>query len=135
MRNFKMILEYDGAAYCGWQRQQNGISIQQVLEEAVAQIIGEKVSIIASGRTDAGVHALNQVASFQAQSSLPVNKIFLGVNSVLPEDIVVKDLQEAPPDFNALKDAKGKVYVYRIRNQRLRPVLGRQYYLVCPFSS
>ncbi|MEN6508617.1 MAG: tRNA pseudouridine(38-40) synthase TruA [Smithella sp.] len=128
MRNFKMILEYDGTAYCGWQRQKNGISIQQILEEAVAQITGEQVSIIASGRTDAGVHAIHQVASFKAQIPLPVNKIFLGVNSVLPEDIVVKDLLEAPPDFNALKNAKGKVYVYRIRNQRLRPVLGRQYF-------
>ena len=127
MRNFKITLEYDGAAYCGWQRQQNGISIQQILEEAMERIIGERVSIIASGRTDAGVHALNQVASFKAQTALAVNKIFLGVNSVLPDDIVVKDAQEAPPDFNALKDAKGKVYVYRIRNQRLRPVLGRQY--------
>ena len=123
-----MIIEYDGAAYCGWQRQLNGVSIQQVVEDAVAQIIGEKVSIIASGRTDAGVHALNQVASFQSHSLLSVNKIFLGVNSVLPEDIVVKDLQEAPSDFNALRDAKGKVYVYRIRNQHVRPVLGRQYY-------
>jgi tRNA pseudouridine38-40 synthase len=128
MRNFKMILGYDGAAYCGWQRQLNGISIQQVLEDAVTQIISEKVSIIASGRTDAGVHALNQVASFQSHSLLPVNKMFLGINSVLPEDIVVKDLQEAPPGFNALKDAKGKVYIYRIRNQCVRPVLGRQYY-------
>ncbi|MEE9912432.1 MAG: tRNA pseudouridine(38-40) synthase TruA [Deltaproteobacteria bacterium] len=128
MRTFKMILEYDGAGYCGWQRQLNGVSIQQILEEAVWRIIGEKVSIIASGRTDAGVHALNQVASFQAQSALPVNKIFLGVNSVLPEDIIVKDLQEAPPDFNALKNARGKIYLYRIRNQRLRPVLGRQYF-------
>jgi len=128
MRNLKMILEYDGAAYCGWQRQLNGLSIQQVLEEAVECIVKEKVSIIASGRTDAGVHALNQVASFRVESPLPANKIFLGVNSVLPEDIVVKELQEAPPDFNALKDAKGKVYLYRIRNQRLRPVLGRQYF-------
>lgn len=128
MRNFKIILEYDGAAYCGWQRQLNGLSIQQVLEEAVARIIGEKVSVIASGRTDAGVHALNQVASFRAYSLLPANKIFLGVNSVLPQDIVVKDVQEVSPDFNALKDARGKIYVYRIRNQRLRPALGRQYF-------
>lgn len=127
MRNFKMILGYDGAAYCGWQRQLNGISIQQILEEAVAQITGEQVSIIASGRTDAGVHAIHQVASFKCRSLLPVNKIFMGINSVLPEDIVIQDLQEVPPDFNALKDAKGKVYLYRIRNQRVRPVLGRQY--------
>jgi tRNA pseudouridine38-40 synthase len=128
MRNFKMILEYDGAAYCGWQRQLNGVSIQQILEEAVERIIGENVSIIASGRTDAGVHALNQVASFRAETLLPLNKIFLGVNSVLPDDIAVKDLEEAQPDFNALKNARGKIYVYRIRNQPLRPVLGRQYY-------
>ena len=129
-----MILEYDGTAYCGWQRQLNGVSIQQVLEEAVACIIGEKVPIIASGRTDAGVHAINQVASFRAQSMLPANKIFLGVNSVLPEDIVVKDVQEVQSDFNALRDARGKVYVYRIRNQRLRPVLGRQYFWFVRYS-
>ncbi len=128
MRNLKMFLEYDGTAYCGWQRQRNGISIQQILEESVCRIIHEKVSIIASGRTDAGVHAVNQVASLKVESLLPIGKIFLGVNSVLPADIVLTDLQEAPADFNALKDAKGKVYVYRIKNQRLRPVLGRQYY-------
>ncbi len=128
MRNFKIILEYDGAAYCGWQRQLNGVSIQQILEEAVELILHENVSIIASGRTDAGVHAANQVASFKVQSTLATNKIFLGVNSVLPDDIVVKSVQEAPPDFNALKDAKSKIYLYRIKNQRLRPVLGRQYY-------
>ncbi len=128
MRTLKMFLEYDGTAYCGWQRQKNGISIQQILEESVRRIIHEDVSIIASGRTDAGVHALNQVASLKVESLLPIGKIFLGVNSVLPADIVLKDLQEADPDFNALKDAKGKVYIYRIRNQRLRPVLGRQYY-------
>jgi tRNA pseudouridine38-40 synthase len=127
MRTFKMIIEYDGAAYCGWQRQKNGISIQQVLEEATARIISEKVSIIASGRTDAGVHALNQAVSFQAQTALSANKIFLGVNSVLPDDIVVKDVLEMPDNFNALKDARGKIYVYYIRHQRLRPVLGRQY--------
>ena len=136
MRNFKMILEYDGAAYCGWQRQQNGLSIQQVVEEALARIIGENATVIASGRTDAGVHAMNQAASFRSRTVLPANKIFLGVNSVLPDNIVVKDLQEAPPDFNALKDARGKVYVYRIQNQRLRPALGRQYFwhVRCPLN-
>ena len=123
-----MILEYDGAAYCGWQRQHNGVSIQQVLEEACERVLGEKVTIIASGRTDAGVHAMNQVASFHAESSLPVFKIKLGVNSILPDDIVVKDFQEASPGFNALKDARGKIYLYRLRNQSLRPVLGRHYF-------
>ena len=128
MRNFKIIIEYDGSAYCGWQRQPNGISIQQVLEEAIKSITGEDVSIIASGRTDAGVHAIGQAASFRAHSLLPVYKLFAGINSVLPPDIALKDLQEMPDGFNALKDAKKKVYLYRIKNQRLRPVLGRQYF-------
>lgn len=128
MRTFKIIMEYDGSAYCGWQRQPNGISIQQVLEGAVARITGEDVSVIASGRTDAGVHALGQAASFRAQTNLPVHKLFAGINSVLPPDIALRDIKEAPAGFNALKDAKGKIYLYRIKNQRLRPVLGRQYF-------
>jgi len=128
MRNFKIIIEYDGSAYCGWQRQPNGISIQQVLEEAIKSITGEDVSIIASGRTDAGVHAIGQAASFRAHSLLPVYKLFAGINSVLPPHTALKALQEMPERFNALKDAKKKVYLYRIKNQRLRPVLGRQYF-------
>ncbi|MEN6422659.1 MAG: tRNA pseudouridine(38-40) synthase TruA [Smithella sp.] len=127
MRNFKMTVEYDGAAYCGWQRQDNGISIQQKLEEAIKLITGQKVSVIGSGRTDAGVHALNQVGSFKCFTKLPVNRIFLGVNSVLPPDIVVKELEEVGDDFHALRDVKSKTYVYKIYNQRLRPALGRNY--------
>jgi tRNA pseudouridine38-40 synthase len=134
MRNFKMILEYDGAAYCGWQRQDNGLSIQKVLEEAIERITREKTVVIASGRTDAGVHAMNQVASFKSGALLPVDRMFLGINSVLPEDIVVKDLQEAALEFNALKDALGKVYIYKILNQRLRPALGRRYFWFVRFS-
>ncbi|NMD04659.1 MAG: tRNA pseudouridine synthase A [Deltaproteobacteria bacterium] len=94
MRNFKMVVEYDGSAYRGWQRQKNGLSIQQVLEEAIKKITAQKVSVIGSGRTDAGVHALNQVASFRCATKLPVNSIYRGVNSVLPEDIVVKEMEE-----------------------------------------
>ncbi|MFA5321732.1 MAG: tRNA pseudouridine(38-40) synthase TruA [Smithella sp.] len=127
MRNFKMTVEYDGSAYCGWQRQENGMSIQQLLEEAIKLITGQKVSVIGSGRTDAGVHALNQVGSFKCSTKLPVNKIFMGMNSVLPPDIVVKKLEEMPDGFNALRDVKSKIYVYKICNQRLRPVLVRNY--------
>jgi len=128
MRNFKLTVEYDGSAYCGWQRQDNGVSIQQVLEEAIEKITGRKVSLIGSGRTDAGVHALNQVGSFRCDTKLPANKIFLGVNSVLPPDIVVKKLEERADDFHALRDAKSKIYVYKIFNQKLRPALGRHYF-------
>lgn len=128
MRNFKMIVEYDGTAYCGWQRQENGLTIQQVLEEAIQLITSEKVTVIGSGRTDAGVHALNQVAHFKSSSRLPVNNIYRGMNSVLPPDIVVKELEEVTDDFHAQHDVKSKVYVYKICNQRLRPVLGRNYF-------
>ncbi|MCX5848396.1 MAG: tRNA pseudouridine(38-40) synthase TruA [Deltaproteobacteria bacterium] len=128
MRNFKMIVEYDGTAYCGWQRQENGTSIQQLLEEAIKLITGQKVAVIGSGRTDAGVHALNQVGSFKCSTKLPVNKIFMGMNSVLPPDIVIKEMEEVADEFHAQHDVKSKVYVYKICNQRLRPVLGRNYF-------
>jgi tRNA pseudouridine38-40 synthase len=128
MRNFKMTVEYDGTAYCGWQRQENGISIQQKLEEAIKLITGQKIAVIGSGRTDAGVHALNQVGSFKCSTKLPVNKIFMGMNSVLPPDIVVKELEEMTENFHALRDVKSKIYIYKICNQRLRPALGRNYF-------
>ena len=127
MRNFKMIVEYDGAAYCGWQRQKNGVSIQQILEEAIALIVCEKVTLIGSGRTDAGVHAINQAANFKSSTLLPAEKIFRGVNSVLPQDIVVKSLSVVHVDFHAQRDVQSKIYIYRICNRRLRPVLGRNY--------
>jgi len=127
MRNFKMVMEYDGTGYCGWQRQENGLSIQQVLEEAIGLITQEKVVVIGSGRTDAGVHALNQVASFRSNNRLPAEILYRGVNGLLPPDIVVKSLEEVSSNFNALRDARGKVYVYRICNKRLRPALGRNY--------
>jgi len=127
-RNFKMIVEYDGAAYCGWQRQKNGLSIQQILEDTIALIVCEKVTLIGSGRTDAGVHAINQVANFKSSTMLPVDKIFRGVNSALPPDIVIKSLSEVHIDFHAQRDVLSKIYIYRICNRRLRPVLGRNYF-------
>jgi tRNA pseudouridine38-40 synthase len=128
MRNFKMIVEYDGTAYCGWQRQENGLTIQDVLEEAIQLITGEKVTVIGSGRTDAGVHALNQVAHFKSNSILPLNKIYRGMNSALPPDIVVKEMEEVAEEFHAQHDVKSKVYFYKICNQPLSPALGRNYF-------
>ena len=128
MRNFKMVVEYDGTDYCGWQRQENGVSIQQILEETIRLITCEKVTVIGSGRTDAGVHALNQVASFKSDTRLPAEILYRGINGLLPRDIVVKSLEEAAAGFHAQHDARGKVYVYRICNKRLRPALGRNYF-------
>jgi len=128
MRNFKIIVEYDGAAYCGWQRQNNGVSIQQILEEAIGLITGAETKLIGSGRTDAGVHAINQVANFRSKTLLPAEKLFRGINSVLPPDIVVKSLEEVNTNFHAQRDVKSKVYVYRIYNKSLRSAFGRNYF-------
>lgn len=127
MRNVRMILEYDGTAYHGWQRQINGISIQQILEEKIAVMTGEVVKVIGSGRTDAGVHALGQVAHFKTASTIPDTNFMKGINSLLPIDIVVKDLQEVDPSFHARYDVKSKIYLYQIVNGSVRPVLNRQY--------
>jgi tRNA pseudouridine38-40 synthase len=128
MRNFKMVVEYDGTSYCGWQRQKNGISIQQILEDKLRFITGETITVIGSGRTDAGVHACNQVASFKSDTRLPAEILFRGINGLLPPDIVVKSLEEVDAQFHAQHDARGKIYVYRICNKQLRPALGRNYF-------
>ena len=127
MRNLKLILEYDGTAYHGWQRQANGLSIQQVLEEKIAVMTGETVKVIGSGRTDAGVHALGQVAHFKTAATIPDVHFLKGINSLLPRDIAVKALREVHPSFHARYDAKSKVYLYQIVNGPIRPVLLRQY--------
>ncbi len=125
-RNIKMIVEYDGTDYHGWQRQANVRSIQQVMENTVSKIVNAPVSIIASGRTDAGVHALNQVANFRTETRLPIPSLHMGINSLLPPDIVVKAMCEAPWEFHAQKDAVGKTYHYRIFNSPVRTALRRR---------
>jgi tRNA pseudouridine38-40 synthase len=122
-----MVLEYDGTAYAGWQRQKNGLSIQQVLEEKLAVMTGEVVKVAGSGRTDAGVHALAQVAHFRTTSMIPARNFLLGINSLLPRDIVVIRLDEAPEAFHARHSATGKVYLYRILNRPVRSTLYRHF--------
>ncbi len=127
MRNIKIVCEYDGTAYHGWQRQPNGISIQEVLEEKIGVITQEEIRLIASGRTDAGVHALNQVANFRTRSAIECDNLLKGINSLLPTDIVVKDLRDVDDQFHARYSAKGKTYVYRIFNNPVRSALYRNY--------
>jgi tRNA pseudouridine38-40 synthase len=125
MRNIRLTIEYDGGAYCGWQRQINGTSVQQLLEECIGRITGEEVRVIGSGRTDAGVHALNQIAHFRTASRLAEWNLLMGINSLLPADIVVSKLYEAPYSFHARYDAVSKVYLYRICNRPVRSVRER----------
>ena len=127
MRNIKLVIEYDGGAYCGWQRQINGLSIQQVLEESIGRITGEEVRVIGSGRTDAGVHALGQVAHFHTASALAERNILMGMNCLLPPDIAVIECTEVPLAFHARFDVRSKSYLYRVCNRPARSALERNY--------
>lgn len=127
MRNLKIIVEYDGTNYHGWQRQPNDITVQQILEEKIGIITQEKIKLIASGRTDAGVHAIGQVANFKTKSNIEERNLLMGANSLLPEDIVVKDLVEVEEGFHARYDARSKVYLYQIFNNMFPSALYRNY--------
>ena len=127
LRNIRLLLEYDGTRYHGWQRQRGDLSIQQVLEEALERLTGEPIKLIGSGRTDAGVHALGQVANFRSNRALPLKAFHEGLNSMLPYDIAVLEAQEAPPEFHARKSALSKTYEYRILNRPSRSPLHHHY--------
>lgn len=124
-RNIKVVIEYDGTAYNGWQRQADVLTIQQVIEDTLSRIVNDRVVLVASSRTDTGVHALNQVANFRTSSKLPLRNLHLGVNSMLPPDIVVKEISEVPWEFHSRFYALGKVYRYRIFNHPVRTALER----------
>ena len=113
-----LTIEYDGSAYCGWQRQLNGPSVQQKVEEALFKVTGERVGITGASRTDAGVHALGQRAHFDMESSIPPDKLPFALNAKLPRDIRVTAGREADARFHARFDAAGKEYGYLIYNRR-----------------
>ena len=114
MRNLKLILSYDGSEFSGWQVQPDTATVQGTLASAIGRITGEKVLPQASGRTDAGVHALAQVVTFVTESSVPAENFLKALNSYLPTSVRVLDVSEAAPDFHARKSAKAKTYRYRI---------------------
>ena len=119
MRNIALKLRYDGSRYHGWQVQKNEISVCQTVEQAVEATCG-KAHVIGCGRTDAGVHANRYCANFRTESTIPIERIPLAINSRLPMDIAVLDAVEAPEDFNAIGSCIKKEYIYRIHNtQRL----------------
>ncbi len=127
MRNLKITLEYDGSAYEGWQSQGKKKTIQRELEQCLEKITQEKIRVIGSGRTDAGVHALNQVANFLIARPIGEMQLLRAMNSILKPDIAVKSIEEVAAPFHARFDALSKVYLYRIMNGPVRPALGRQY--------
>ncbi len=120
MPNIRLTLEYLGSCYYGWQRQSRLPSIQGALDKCISKISNEPVKVMGAGRTDAGVHAFGQVASFKTTSQLQAKTWKKSLNSLLPDDIVVLDVQKVPASFDARRSAKGKTYEYRILN-RLTP--------------
>lgn len=121
-----LTLCYDGTEYHGFQRQENGITIQEVIETAIKKVTGEKVSITGCSRTDAGVHATEYVCNFRTESSVPADKFCFAINSFLPEDVSCTASSEVDMDFHARYSAKAKTYTYTIYNAPHRnPVLCR----------
>lgn len=116
MRNIKLIIEYDGREYHGWQKQPNKLNIQGEIEKAIQNITGEEIEIYASGRTDAGVHALGQVANFKTNSNIPIEKMAIAINSQVKNSIKVIHAEEVEEDFHSRYRCKQKTYRYIINN-------------------
>lgn len=114
--NIGLVVEYIGANYCGFQKQKNGITIQEVLETAIEKATAQKTTIVASGRTDTGVHALGQVVNFKTDTTIAPEKLAIVINFHLPEDVKVVKSFLVSDDFNARFDATEKTYVYRVCN-------------------
>jgi len=127
LKNFKLTIEYDGTAYHGWQRQKNERSIQGEIEKAIRTMTGKRVALIGSGRTDAGVHALGQVANFHCETDLIPKTFQTGINSLLDGDIVIKACGKVDANFHARYDAKSKTYSYWILNRPEPAAICRQY--------
>lgn len=126
-RNIKLVFEYDGSAYHGWQRQTGSLSIQEVIETRLGVMLGHNVNVCASGRTDAGVHARGQVVNFHTRTNLTPDQLLKGLNSLLPDDIVVLKADEVDDSFHARFSAVSKVYEYHILNRAVPSALLRSY--------
>ncbi|ADD69711.1 tRNA pseudouridine synthase A [Denitrovibrio acetiphilus DSM 12809] len=121
--NKKLIVEYVGTDFAGWQVQPNGRTVQEELHKALSKMYKTKVTVIGSGRTDSGVHALGQVANFRTERYIPPENVHMGLNSMLPEDISISSVEDVPEDFHAQLNAVSKTYLYRIFPSRVRSAM------------
>jgi tRNA pseudouridine38-40 synthase len=119
-RRIKLTIEYDGTDFAGWQRQENGPSVQAAIEDALREMTREPTVVRGAGRTDAGVHALGQVAHFDTETTIPLHGFQRGLNSILPRAIAIVSAEEAAADFDARRSARGKLYRYSIWNRDAR---------------
>lgn len=116
-KNYKIVLEYDGTNYFGWQKQQNNLSVQEVVEVALCKLLNQEIKITGAGRTDKGVHASNQVANFYATTKRKLKEILNGLNALLPNDIKCKKINIESKNFSARFNAKKRTYIYKISNE------------------
>lgn len=128
MRRIALTIGYDGTEYAGWQRQENGLAVQQVIEDVIEKLFHERVHVMGSGRTDAGVHARGQVAAFDFKHPIPVERLKLALNANLPADIRIYQVWEAEAEFHPRFNAKRKTYAYRFINGEIMPPELRKYY-------
>ncbi len=129
MRNLKLTIEYDGTDFFGWQYQPNKRTVQGEIESALKDVIKEDIRIIGASRTDQGVHALGQVANFKTESNIRPEDLKDALNSLIGDDVYIKEITEVPLDFNARTNAKGKIYQYNITRQP-SPLRRRYFWLV-----
>ncbi|MHC1739128.1 MAG: tRNA pseudouridine(38-40) synthase TruA [Ignavibacteriaceae bacterium] len=118
MKNYKIIVQYDGSEYSGWQIQPNNRTVQEEIRNAIKTIIKGEVNLIGSGRTDTGVHALGQTANFRCESTLELEKFVYSLNSIMPKSIAVKCIEEVPEEFHARFDARKREYLYLITKKK-----------------
>ena len=119
MKRVKLIVSYDGTNYCGWQIQQNGITVEEILNKTISDLVGEEIAVIGASRTDSGVHALGNVAVFDTASRIPAEKMCFALNQRLPEDIRIQSSCEVPLDWHPRYCDTRKTYEYRILNRKI----------------
>ncbi|MFL6231531.1 MAG: tRNA pseudouridine(38-40) synthase TruA [Thermoanaerobaculia bacterium] len=132
MPTYRLTLSYRGAAYAGWQRQENAVAVQQVVEEALERLLGAPVRAVGASRTDAGVHARGQVAHLELERDFPPRALVHGTNRFLPEDVRVLAAAAVPPGFHARKSAWGKEYLYRLSRAPVIPPLDSLFVALAP---
>ena len=134
LRNIKLVIEYDGTNYCGWQIQKNGPTVQETLTKILTRITGHKITLYGAGRTDSGVHSIGQTANFLTASRLTPYQFLRAINDHLPRDIVTRSVKEVPKSFNSRYAAKSKIYRYTILNSIIPKVFNRNLYYFLPYK-
>jgi tRNA pseudouridine38-40 synthase len=127
MRNIRLTIEYEGTGYAGWQVQRSLSTVQGTIIEAIKKLLGEEVELGGASRTDAGVHALGQVANFFSSTNIPAEGIRRGLNTALPKDIVITEAADVPADFCSRRGSTGKTYLYRLLNRSIQSAIERNF--------